>query len=776
MNQAPSLVGRVRAFLVSFTPEPADAETTRRVVLMVGISLIGIVTLIPFAIVAFAQGDLGLGLVDVVALTALSANLLDARRFRRFDRNIWFGTLAAAALFLYAFLTGGINLSGFVWYYTFPLMAAYLLGARRATIATFLMLVPVVLLFAFDSHLPALASYGLDFKMRFIPSFLVVFLFAVLFEYTSERNRTELHTARETLESRVRERTEELTVANQKLQVEVRERQAAEQEVRQARDYLQKVIDGFPEGIMVINPDHTIALANRTVRETQGGRDPVARGAFCHQAFHQQEAPCSGEAHPCPLENVLRERAPVSVEHVHHDEHGNEVTLEIIAAPIFDDSGEVAQVIESSRDITERRRVEAQRLELEARVLQSQKLESLGLLAGGIAHDFNNLLMGVLGNADSLLARLPTADPSRAVIGHIHESAQRAADLSHQMLAYSGKARFTIETIDLNRLVEDMLPLLETAISKKAAVRLRLAAELPSIKGDATQIRQVLMNLVINASEAIGDLSGVITIETGVSAQASQHPSQVHWGKDLAEGEHVYVGVCDTGPGLNLDTIERIFDPFFTTKFTGRGLGLAVVQGVVRGHRGAIDVSSQPGQGAEFRIYLPKDEADRRPRASRGKAASPASESLPRGDGLILVADDERAVRDVASMILGHHGFSVVFAEDGRRAVERFRERAAAIRAVLLDMTMPEMSGQEVLREIRQIRPDVKVVLSSGYAEQEVPPELLKDGLAVFIQKPYRASALLEKLQELLGDTDQENRRRIVLSDVLGRDSVGFAG
>ncbi len=400
-------------------------------------------------------------------------------------------------------------------------------------------------------------------------------------------------------------------------------------------------------------------------------------------------------------------------------------------------------------DLSERRRMEEERQKLEAQVREVQKLESLGLLAGGIAHDFNNLLMGILGNADLALVSLSTASPARHNVQEIARASERAADLCREMLAYSGKGRFVLGHHDLSEIVREMGQILEVSISKKAVVRYRLAEGLPAVEADATQMRQVVMNLITNASEALAGQPGIIAIETDVRDCDATCLSDSHLGDWLPSGRYVCLEVSDTGCGMDADTRRKIFDPFFTTKLTGRGLGLAAVLGIVRGHRGAIKVESEIGKGTSIKILLPA--VDWAP----GERAKPARESAPlRSGGTVLLVDDEPRVRDVASEMLTLLGFRVLTAGNGREGLEVFRERKDEITCVILDLTMPEMGGEEGLRELRGLKSDVRVILSSGYNEQEVSQRFVGSGLAGFIQKPYTVAKLRETLQLVLGPSE----------------------
>ncbi len=419
--------------------------------------------------------------------------------------------------------------------------------------------------------------------------------------------------------------------------------------------------------------------------------------------------------------------------------------------PVRDDRGEVYRAVGIAQDVTERKEAEEERQKLEAQVQQAQKLESLGILAGGIAHDFNNLLTGILGNASLALMDLAEGAPAKSSLEQIEKSALRAAELTNQMLAYSGRGSFVVIPVDLSKLIWEMMELLDASISKKVTVQHKLTEDLPAVEADIAQIRQVIMNLIVNASEAIGDEEGVITVATGVVDADRRFLTETYMGENLSEGRYVYLEVSDTGRGMDAETKSKVFDPFFTTKFAGRGLGLAATLGIVRGHHAAIKVDSTPGMGSIFRMLLPCSD---RP-AEDLLAPATATKDGPLESGTILVVDDEDAVRQVATRALERAGFTVLTASNGREAVEVFRAHADAITAVLLDRTMPAMDGEEAFDEIRRIRPDAPVVLSSGYSEKEASERFAGRGLAGFLQKPYRARSLVEKLREVSRGADR---------------------
>ncbi|MBT3219914.1 MAG: response regulator, partial [Proteobacteria bacterium] len=359
-------------------------------------------------------------------------------------------------------------------------------------------------------------------------------------------------------------------------------------------------------------------------------------------------------------------------------------------------------------------------------------------------HDFNNMLTAILGHSELALRDLNRESPARPKVERIKQTVCHLAELTNQMLAYSGKGRFVVEPLDLSRVVEDMTHLLQLSISKKAFIKYNLERSISAIDADASQVRQVIMNLVVNASEAIGDKSGVISVSTGMMEVDREYLSEVYLDDDLEPGFFVFLEVSDTGCGMDFDTQARIFDPFFSTKFTGRGLGMAAVLGIVRGHHGAIKVYSEPGTGTAFKVLFPVSQQDV-PRERPGD--SPAMESA---GGVVLVVDDEETVRAVASMMLTAAGYTVLSATDGRAALELFRGKFKNIDAVLLDLTMPHLDGVATFREMRRIRADIPVVLTSGYNEQDATNRFAGRGLAGFVKKPYDMNDLLDAVAKAI--------------------------
>lgn len=404
-------------------------------------------------------------------------------------------------------------------------------------------------------------------------------------------------------------------------------------------------------------------------------------------------------------------------------------------------------------DLTEQRKTEEDRRRLEQQMLQAQKLESLGMLAGGIAHDFNNLLVGVLGNAELARTELADSSPIQSYLSSIDSAARRAADLCRQMLAYAGRGTIERRPLDLNRVITETAHLLEVSIPKKTVLTFKLASNLPSIHADPSQLGQVLMNLVINAAEAIGDRSGVVAISTGAMDCDRDYLRMSFLNDRLVPGPYVCLDVTDTGCGMDEATRQRIFDPFFSTKFKGRGLGLAAVLGIVRACNGAIRVYSEPGKGTTFKLLFPLSDA-----VPAALTDGEGDLDAWRGHGTVLVVDDEDTVRTVCRGMLERLGFRVLQAADGREGVEIFRRDPASVACVILDLTMPHMNGEEAFREMRRVRPNVPIIMSSGYNENEIAERFAGKGASDYIQKPYRLGLLRSKLRQIFEKPDGATR------------------
>ena len=500
--------------------------------------------------------------------------------------------------------------------------------------------------------------------------------------------------------------------------------------------------ESAPIGIVLGMPDGTASYVNPYVQQLfEMSAEEFGRGGWKDRVH-----PDDRERLFAGFETLLRDYQPSVVEHriirsdgVRH--------IRATSRPLVEASGERRGHVGMIEDITLRVQAAEEERRREARERDAQKLESLGLLAGGIAHDFNNLLVGVLTNASLALLDLPAGHDARDAVEDIERAAQRAADLTRQLLAYAGKGRYVVEPVEISSLVREMAQLLRAAIARKVALRLDLADGLPTVLGDATQLRQIVMNLITNASDAMLEGGGDLVIRTALVAAPALADGEATFGVPFASGPRLLIEVRDQGHGMTPDVVERIFDPFFTTKFTGRGLGLSATVGIMRQHGGTISVTSEPGVGTTIRLwFVPRDQQD---------AGVPVASATPElvATGTILVVDDDEGVRGVARSLLVRRGFAVLLAEDGREALERFRAAGPELRGVLLDLTMPVMGGAEALAAMRVERPEVPVLLMSGYTEHELQ-QTFAGRASGFLQKPFRAQDLYAAIAGMLAPPD----------------------
>ncbi len=441
---------------------------------------------------------------------------------------------------------------------------------------------------------------------------------------------------------------------------------------------------------------------------------------------------------------VIHEGGPRRIERAIFKRNGGTFPARYTAAAIRTAS-EVRGVVVVFEDLTEQDRNEQ-------RLRETQKLESIGLLAGGIAHDFNNLLVGILGNASLVFDELAPGHPWRELLQEVMSAGERAADLTRQLLAYAGKGRFILSNVDMNEVAAETINIVRASISKRVRVELNLIELLPAVEGDRTQLQQLLMNLIINAAEAIGDEDGVVRVTTSTTAIDEEQARTFTMPAQLKAGAYVCVEVQDSGSGMDERTRARIFEPFFTTKFLGRGLGLAATLGIVRSHGGAIHVRSAPGCGSTFRILLPaKAHAAEEPRAER---ATTENES----GATVLVIDDEGIVRLTTRTTLMKAGFRVILSDNGANGLRRLEADPGGVDLVLLDFTMPVMGGVETFRRVHELRPDLPVIVMSGYTDSEVARHFGSRSPSAFLQKPFTAARLLEKVQTVLGSARRAAR------------------
>jgi PAS domain S-box-containing protein len=504
------------------------------------------------------------------------------------------------------------------------------------------------------------------------------------------------------------------------------------------------------EGMVLVDREGRVTFVNPTAASMFGWTGEELVGQLLHEKLHCRHPDGTGyPSEDCPHMRVLTSGETIRSDEdffLHKD--GRLVPVSCSVAPIRT-GVTIGGAVMVVRDVTQQKEAEAASRQNEEALRQAQKLESIGVLAGGIAHDFNNLLTGIMGNAG--LARRALAagktDQAAALMRDVLSASDRAADLTRQLLAYAGTGRFVIAPVDLCQLVSDVSSLIRASLSKKVTLVLDVPEECPQVEADRAQIQQLVMNLVINGGEAIGEEPGTLTVRVRTEHFTERRERPRAEGFPIVTGEYVRIEVTDTGEGMNEETRDRIFEPFFTTKFLGRGLGLSAALGIVRGHRGAISVRSEPGHGTTFTVLLPVPRETRRPARVSGRVSVPAE---LQGVGTILVADDEDGVRSLVATVLEEAGYTVVLAENGVEAIERLRALGDGVRLILLDLTMPELGGAEAAMQLRQLQPEVPIVAMSGYGDIEVMQRFSEAAVDEFLPKPFTPEELSAKVRELL--------------------------
>jgi len=509
----------------------------------------------------------------------------------------------------------------------------------------------------------------------------------------------------------------------------------AQIKARERDQLLLQAIHHSSDMIMISDCNSVIEYVNPALEKVTGYRLEELKGKAAaifnsgkqSAAFYQE------------MWNIIRNGQVWKGKLINRRKNGEFYTEEMSISPVLDANANITHFVAVKRDISEQEK-------LEEKIEHSQRLESLGVLAGGIAHDFNNLLTAIMGTASLLRFQVEDDSPQVPMLDRIEQSSQRAADLCKQMLAYSGKGKFEIRPICLSEVVANLIDLLQVSVEKNIHMQLELSDDLPLVNADVSQIQQIVMNLVINASEAVEKGHGFIRVETGVVYANQAILSDTWLDEHLKEGRYVYLDVADNGCGMNEEVQQKLFDPFFTTKFTGRGLGMSAILGIVRGHHGTIRVQSEVGEGTTFTVLLPVQDI---PVVAIEKEES-MEVQVWQGSGTVLLVDDEEVIRKVVKAMLENMGFDVVLACNGHQALELYDTHLDDICLVLLDLTMPVMDGLSCFKALRQKSQEIKVLISSGYSSQEIGDILTQDKHIGFIQKPYIMKALRDKLQAFL--------------------------
>jgi len=545
------------------------------------------------------------------------------------------------------------------------------------------------------------------------------------------KSKRSLERHREELEALVVERTATLTKTVNQLKREIDERERTEDKLRESEEKYRLHFDNVGDVIFSADRDFSIISISPSVEtilkyspEEIVGQSFIELNILAPEYFDRAAG------------DIVR---AFSGERIAHSEYefitkDGKRKLGALSADPLVRNGEIIAVVCVARDITDQK-------ELEQQLLQAQKMESIGTLAGGIAHDFNNLLSGILGYASLMKAKIPGDHRFFDYIDTIEKNSTRAARLTSQLLAFSRGGKYEVKAINLNSVIRDTLEIIGRTFDKSIQIDINLSEQLPTVAADITQMEQVLMNLCINARDAMPD-GGKLIIETDIVLLTEDY-ARTHF--DTAPGPYAVLSATDTGTGMDKETMEKAFEPFFTTKEEGKGtgLGLAMVYGVVKNHSGYVQVYSEPGEGSTFKIYLPIDGKPEIQDVSLYEAPQNGGET-------ILVVDDEESIRSLARDILETHGYSVLLAEDGKEAVEVYAERADKIDLVIIDLIMPNIGGRETFSKLKARNPHVRAILSTGYSQNGKARDILDNGARGFLQKPYQVNALLSKVRSVL--------------------------
>jgi len=513
-------------------------------------------------------------------------------------------------------------------------------------------------------------------------------------------------------------------------------RQQAEEALRQEKRKMQIILDHAPIGIWMTDLNFSIQLINKAFTDAVG----ISEKTFVHAEDYLDLLPedVSASCRASDMVCMQSKQKVVGQEYIPCVD-GKVRIFDVIKVPVRDDAGEMVGIVGLSIDASERIEAQAESERMQRQVEHTQRLESLGVLAGGIAHDFNNILAVIMGNAALLKKQMDVSDESEKFLERIVDSSEKASVLCGQMLAYSGQGKVSVCPMNLTEMSQSIATLLEVSIGANVELNYDLDANLPLIDADEGQMQQLVMNLVINASEAMEEEAGHIDVKTCVQKitpgdlQAAVGEPDVRLSED-----YVCLQVKDDGCGMSTEVLSRIFEPFFTTKFTGRGLGMSALLGIVRAHHGCLSVRSQQGEGTRFHVFFPVGTME----AVADDSVNALASKNPDATSLVLVIDDDEMIRETVAMMLEDFGYDVLLAENGMEGVEIYRQHQDEIQVVLLDMTMPKMNGLQCFQQLKLVNPAVKVILSSGYQEEQALQGSDDLGLSGYIQKPYRPEAL----------------------------------
>jgi two-component system cell cycle sensor histidine kinase/response regulator CckA len=831
----------------------ADSTVRRRIIVLSVISLLGSVTLIIFGSLAFIQNARVLGLVDFIFAFAFILNLYKARTKKNYQLNILVGITLAMCLYGLIYLNGGVNQTAYVWYYTFPFMASFLLGSKNGAIAMVAMTIPVIALMILDPKHLFFAQYDLQFEFRFLCSYLLVGIFSYFFEKASENSREEILAINKTLEDRVQSRTAELTLLNKQLREEVGQHKHARMMLEESESKFRTLIDLAAVGILLGSNDGVITDANRSMCEIFGmHREDLIDLHISQLPFTQESLATSplrfdllqsgekvvsdrrisrldGSEAAIEMQTIMMpdgtyqsifrditERLQVELElrdseerfrTLHNASFGGIVIhdqglildcnqglsdmtgysrdeligmdgLELLA-PQWRDlvrqniqnqytkpyeveavrkdgiilpisirgsmipyKGRTARVTEF-RDISAQKEAAEEKLKLEEQLFQAQKMETIGQLAGGVAHDFNNMLGVIIGYSEMAMMKLDSSTPLFNDLTKIRKAADRSAEITRQLLAFARKQTVEPTILDLNETVEGMLQMIRRLIGEDIKLIWLPGDDLWRVKMDASQIDQILVNLCVNARDAI---SGVGELIVELENCTLEEKDYTDTGVSIPL-EYVRLSVSDNGCGMSEETLHHAFEPFFTTKGVGvgTGLGLATVYGAVKQNNGTVKVSSTLRKGTTIEIYIPRYSGK-----GQDKPAEPAAEGNVPGSETILIVEDEETILDLARAMLENLGYQVLTTISPPQAIELTESFTDRIHLFLLDVIMPEINGRDLAQELLAIKPEARCLYMSGYTADIIASQGLLDEGVELLQKPFSQQDLAAKVRQSL--------------------------
>lgn len=724
------------------------------VILLVGIFVSGILALFNYAFEHYHNS-----VVSLLISLLLTLDFLYFHITKNYHNATRFVVIFLGMCFTYLFVTGGTNKTGYLWYYTYPIFTIFLLGSKKGFICNAILFISACIIMILSDRIEVVVDYPFEFMIRFLLSFLVVFIYCYVFARIAETVQSSLHQknehltqvimglrgtedelrrTRDEMEICVQQRTAELLSANDRLSREIEDRKRAESALSELHATYATVLDSIDCDLYVVDlQDHRVLLANRQLRERLG-KDPVGR--TCYEIIKGGSLPCID----CPsLVSMQSNEGQAGFLVMEEQDRFTGAWYLKQCRDIHWTDGRVVR-LHVRTDITPVKRAQEEKSQLECQLRQAQKMEAVGTLAGGIAHDFNNILQGIQGYAEVLLLGREKGSKDYERLEGIQQAAVRGADLTRQLLAFSRTLESSLQPLDLKEFIEQKMQFLERILPRMIEIETNVAPDLSRVHADPTQLEQVLLNLAVNARDAMQE-GGRLRIRA----------CNVHLGKrfcdacpGLEAGRYVLLEVSDTGHGMDAETVSHIFEPFFTTKESGKGtgLGLPMVYGIVKNHGGCIQCNSEPGKGTSFKIYLPAtDDVCTREQGPKGGPVLGREET-------ILLVDDEDFIRTLASEALQHFGYRILCAETGEDALKVYEAEADRIRLVILDLVMPGMGGRQCLLRLLEKRPQPDVIIASGYSEEASEADLLKLGARRFINKPYNIQQLLNVMREVIDE------------------------